>query len=375
MIDKIKEIPFVNLTGQYHEIKSEIDDAIHQVFESGVFSGGSFISKFEENFARIHQAKYCIAVNNGTSALCAILSALGVGSGDEVIVPTNTCFPTPEAVRLTGAIPIFVDCESRYYNIDPAKIEPAISTRTKAIIVVHLYGQPAQLEVIKNIADKYDLHLLEDCAQAHLAVYGNKPVGNFGVAAAFSFYPTKNLGAFGEGGAVLCNDEALNKKIRMLRNHGSSRKNYHEIIGNNYRMDSIQAAILTVKLKYIKKWTMNRRLNAMLYHKDLKDIEELTLPMTYPGAKHSFHQYVILSKKRDKLRRYLQLKGISTHIHYPIPCHLQTIFRESSSGIISLPISERLSSEILSLPINESLHQEDIFYITNHIKRFFEEGA
>ena len=368
-----RKITPLNLKAQYHSIKSEIDQAVMQVLDQGTFSGGRSISQFEKMFAQAHGSKYCIAVNSGTSALHAIILALEIGSGDEVIVPTNTCFPTPEAIRLTGAIPKFVDCEDKYYNIDPLKIEQAVTSRTRAIMAVHLYGQPAQLEEIKHIANKCQLYLLEDCAQAHLATYDRKLVGNFGIASAFSFYPTKNLGAFGEGGAVLCNDLALTKKIRMLINHGSSRKNHHELIGHNYRMDTLQAAILSVKLEHLDDWTNRRRQNAQLYHNQLSNVTELTLPKEAPRTQHSYHQYVVRLKQRDRLKEYLNDREVSTMIHYPIPCHLQKAFVDVTYEPLSLPVSEQHAHEVLSLPIHDQIQEEDVNFVADCIKSFYTE--
>jgi len=296
-----------------------------------------------------------------------------IGAGNEVILPTNTCFPTAEAVCMTGARPVFVDCEEDYYNIDSDQIEHVISENTRAIIAVHLYGQPAQMDRIKTIAQSQNLHLIEDCAQAHAASFNGTMVGNFGIAGAFSFYPTKNLGAFGEGGAVVTNNKDLAEHIRAFKKHGSSTKNLHEFIGHNYRMDSIQAAILSVKLKYLERWTNQRRENAACYYENLSGIGDLTLPQQHPLANHVFHQFVIRTRRRHDLQEHLKKNGIESAVHYPIPCHLQPALDHLNYKPGAFPISEQLSKEILSLPVAEHLQPEDISFIGDVITKFFAE--
>ncbi len=361
----------LDLSIQYQPLQTELNQAITSVLLSGHFSEGPLVAGFETQFAQSHQSTDCIALNSGTSALHAILLSLNITSGNEVILPTNTCFPTAEAVRMTDATPVFIDCEDSYYNIHPGQIESAITKQTKAIIAVHLYGQPARMDAIKSIADKYGLHLIEDCAQAHLASFDGTMVGNFGIAGAFSFYPTKNLGAYGEGGAVVTNDIRLAEKVRALKNHGSTKKNLHEFIGHNYRMDSIQAAILSVKLKYLERWTNQRRENAACYYENLSDIGDVIMPGQHPLAKHVFHQFVIRTKRRDQLQSYLLDKGIESAVHYPIPCHLQPALLHLGYKKGDFPVSEELSNEILSLPIAEHIKQQDVECICNHIKSFF----
>ena len=271
-------IKFVDLQRQYNNIRTEIDKAIKHVLESSSFVLGPFTEEFEKNFAQAHNAKHCITVNSGTSALYLILKALGIGEGDEVIVPVNTFIATAEAVSLNNAKPVFVDIDEKTYNINPDLIENYITSRTKAIICVHLYGQPAEIDNLTKIAKKHNLYLIEDACQAHIAEYKGKKVGTFEIAAAFSFYPGKNLGAYGEGGAILTNNDELAEKIRMLRDHGSRRKYYHEIIGGNFRMSSLQAAILNVKLKYLEEWTEKRRSIACFYNQLLSEVEDIIIP-------------------------------------------------------------------------------------------------
>jgi dTDP-4-amino-4,6-dideoxygalactose transaminase len=364
------KINFIDLKAQYLSIKEEIDEAIQSVLNSSSFSSGPFVKSFEENFARIHNSKYCVGVNSGTSALHITMWALGIGDGDEVIIPTNTFFATPEAVSLCGATPVFVDCEPEYCNIDTKKIEQAITKKTKAIIAVHLYGQPVKLNEIKSITEKNKLHLIEDCAQAHLSEYKGKLVGTYGICGCFSFYPGKNLGAYGEAGAVLTNDEGLYLKMQALRDHGSSKKYYHDVIGHNYRMEGMQGAVLDVKLNYLKKWTEQRRKHAELYKKYLADVQDVILPLEMPQTKHVYHQFVIRSPKRDELMIYLKENEIYTNIHYLVPCHSQKAYNFLHPLNEKFAVSEKYSREILSLPMYPELTEEEINYVCQKIREF-----
>lgn len=366
------KVKFLDLKEQYISIKSEIDNAIQEVLDKTSFAGGPFVDAFEEDFALAHHAKHCIAVNSGTSALHALLMALEIGKGDEVIVPANTFFATPQAVSLVGAKPVFVDCEEEYYNIDPDKIEQAITSKTKAIFAVHLYGQPAQMKQIKAISDRYGLLLLEDCAQAHLAQYEGKSVGTIGLAGCFSFYPGKNLGAYGEGGAILTNDDDLAQKLRLIRSHGSEQKYYHELIGHNFRMEGFQGAILKVKLKYLSQWTETRIKNANFYRDYLKDLRDITIPTELPGVKHVYHCYVVRTEMRDELIKFLEEEGVATGIHYPIPCHLQKAYNFLNYEKGSMPQAEQIARQILSLPMSEQLKPVEIEYVCERIMKFFQ---
>ncbi len=365
------KINFIDLTAQYLPIKDEIDDAIQNVINTSSFISGPFVKSFEDNFARAHGAKYCVGVNSGTSALHIALWALGIGKNDEVVLPTNTFFATAEAVSLCNATPVFVDCEPEYFNIDPEQIKKAITKKTKAILPVHLYGQPSQLDEIKAIAEKNSLFLIEDCAQAHLSEYRGKPVGTYGICGCFSFYPGKNLGAYGEAGAVTTNDEALYLKMLALRDHGSVKKYHHDYIGHNYRMEGIQGAVLNVKLKYLGEWTEKRRRNAALYRKCLEEITDVILPLEMPGAKHVYHLFVVRVPKRDVLMKYLNDNEIYTGIHYPIPCHLQKAYDFLHSSIEEFSVSEKYSKEILSLPMYAELSEREIEHISKQIKNFY----
>jgi dTDP-4-amino-4,6-dideoxygalactose transaminase len=365
------KVNFVDLKAQYLSIKDEIDEAIQNVIDNTAFVAGPFVKEFEENFAEAHNAKYCVGVNSGTSALNISAMALNIGADDEVIIPTNTFFATPEAFSLTAATPVFVDCEDSFYNIDPGKIEAAITEKTKAVVAVHLYGQPAKLDQIKEITDKHNLILIEDCAQAHTAEYKGKPVGTTGNVGCFSFYPGKNLGAYGEGGAVITNDEALYKRILALRDHGSSQKYYHDYIGHNYRMEGFQGAVLNVKLKYIHEWTESRRKNANLYCKYLSDIKEVILPKEMEDVKHVYHLFVVRVPQRNELMAYLKENNIYTGIHYPIPCHLQKAYEFLDYKEGDFPNAEKFAKEIVSLPMFAELKEEEIAFVAEKIREFY----
>jgi len=360
---------FVDLNAQYRTIKSEIDHAIQEVIHQSAFSAGPFVKSFEQNFAKTHQSKYCVGVNSGTSALHIALWALGIGTGDEVIVPSLTFIATAEAVSLCGATPVFADCDPDYYTIDPDDIEKRINSNTKAVLPVHLYGQPAKMDEIKAIADQHELLLIEDCAQAHLAEYKGKKVGTFGAAGCFSFYPGKNLGAYGEAGAVITDDDALYDRMLALRDHGSLKKYHHDLIGHNYRMDGLQGAVLDVKLKHLDAWTQARRKNAQVYRGCLEEIESLSLPIEMPDAVHVYHLFVVRAPHRDKLKMHLESHDIAVGIHYPIPCHLQNAYKMANSSIC--PVSERYAKEILSLPIHAEINKDDIRLIYEDIKTFY----
>jgi dTDP-4-amino-4,6-dideoxygalactose transaminase len=366
-----KEVKFLNLRKQYKSIESQIKEALHDVLESGSYSSGSHITKFEEAFAALHNAPYCCTVNSGTAALHVVMMALGISPGDEVIMPANTFFATPESVALCHATPVFVDCEDVYYNIDPSKIEEAITDKTKAIIAVHLYGQPAQMEKIKSIADKHNLYLIEDSAQAHLAEYKGQKIGTYGIAGCFSFYPGKNLGSYGEAGAVLVKDEELYKKIQAIKNHGSSVKYYHDYYGHNYRMESFQGAILNVKQKYIIEWTKKRQQIAKWYDKKLEGIPQIITPKIHPDCSHSYHLYVVQVPNRESFIKFLDEKGVQTGIHYPVPCHMHKASEGLNYKKNDFPNSEKLAQSIVSLPMCPELEEDDINYVAQVIQEFF----
>jgi len=363
------KINFVDLNKQYNHIKPEVDKAIERVIKNSSFIGGAEVSAFEEEFARYCDASCCVGVNSGTDALKFICMALGIEEGDEVILPVNTFIATALGVSSVGAIPVFVDCEDATYNIDTEKIEEKITSRTKAIIAVHLYGQPAEMDSILSIAERHKLHVIEDACQAHGAFYKNRRVGTFGVASAFSFYPGKNLGAYGDGGAVITNDVGITEKIKKLREYGQEEKYVHTEMGTNSRLDGLQAAILRVKLKYMDEWNDKRRSVAACYHDALKDFQ-IKLPVIRLDRSHVFHLFVIETDNREQLLEFLKQKEIFCGIHYPIPLHFQGAYRELGYKAGDFPVAERSASRILSLPIYPELKEEEINYIKDALNEF-----
>ena len=373
------QIPFLDLKVQYNSIREEVNKAIQNVLDNTAFVLGKSVVDFEKNFAAAHDVKHCIGVSSGTDGNHVGLWALGLSPGDEVIIPANTFIATAWGATLCGAKPVFVDCEKDSYNIDPVKVEEAITPKTKVIVAVHLYGQPANLDPLREIANNHKLYLVEDAAQAHIAEYRGKRVGGLSDAASFSFYPGKNLGAYGEGGAVTTNDDELADKAKMLRDHGARQKYVHESFGHNYRMEGIQGAVLGVKLKYLDKWTEGRRRVAEKYKERLTNIEQIVLPVEMPYAKHVYHLYVIQVKsqkskvknqKRDELQKFLSDKGIATGLHYPIPLHLQKCFNELGYKKGDFPVTENLATSGLSLPMYPELTDEQIDHICDSIKSF-----
>jgi dTDP-4-amino-4,6-dideoxygalactose transaminase len=363
-------IPFVDLKHQYHEIKAELQEAIEGVLERGIFVGGDEVGGFEEEFAQYCGVRFAVGVGSGTEALYLALLACGVGSGHEVITVPNTFIATTEAITLTGAQPVFVDINSETYTMDADQIESTITGRTKAIIPVHLYGQPADMAPILAVAERHNLLVVEDAAQAHGAVYKGKKVGGFGTVACFSFYPTKNLGAYGEGGAVVTDNEEIAQRVMMLRDHGSKQKYSHETEGINSRLDTLQAAILQVKLRHLDRWNQQRGERAALYDAFLKDSEKVMRPTVREGCTHVYHVYVIRSTERDRLREHLGSKGIITGIHYPVPLHLQPAYSSLGLGEGTYPVTERAAREILSLPMYPELRGEDVETVAKVIKGF-----
>jgi len=364
------QIPLVDLKAQYLSIKKEIDEAIQKVLDSSNFILGEEVKKFEEEFADFCNAKYAIGVSSGTDALYLALKAIGIREGDEVLTTPNTFIATTEAITLAGGKIKFVDIVPETYNIDPSKIKIAISKKTKAIIPVHLYGQPSDMDPIIKKAKEYNLKVIEDAAQAHGAEYKGRRVGTLGHIACFSFYPGKNLGAYGDAGAVVTNDHEIAQKIAMLRNHGRIKKYEHEFEGINGRLDSLQANILLVKLKYIEKWNAKRIQKANIYNELLKNHNEIVKPQVFANSKHVFHLYVVRLKNRDKIQKKLKREGISTGIHYPIPLHLQPAYKNLGYKEQDFPVTEKLSKEILSLPIYPELSERQQLFVTKKLKEF-----
>ncbi|GIW27379.1 MAG: aminotransferase [Meiothermus sp.] len=363
------EIPFLDLRAAYLELKAEIDAAVLRSLESGWYIGGAEVEAFEAEYANYCGAQFCIGVGNGLDALHLSLKAFGVGPGDEVIVPSNTYIATWLAVTYSGAKPVPVEPDERTYNLNPALIEAAITPRTKAIIPVHLYGQPADLDPILEIARRYGLRVLEDAAQAHGARYKGKRIGAHGDAVAWSFYPGKNLGAIGDAGAVTTNNPELAERVSMLRNYGSRVKYVNELAGYNSRLDPIQAAVLRVKLAYLDEWNERRRLVAGLYLKQLANTG-LTLPYVPEWGEPVWHLFVLRSSERDQLQKHLASQGIGTLIHYPIPPHRQQAYAEMGLQEGCLPISEAIHREVLSLPIGPHLSMAQAGRVVEAVQSF-----
>jgi len=365
------EVPFLDLKAQLPQIRAEIEERFSIIINNTAFVCGREVKEFEETFTKLHETKYAVGLSSGTDGNHLALVCCGIKEGDEVILPVNTFIATAEAISYTGATPVFIDVGEKMFNIDVNKIEERITSRTKAINPVHLFGQPADLGSIKEIAEKYNILVIEDAAQSHLAEYNHKRVGGIGDIASWSFYPGKNLGAWGEAGAITTNNEQMYLKAKKMRDHGSERKYYHDLIGYNYRMSEFQAAVLNVKMKYIKQWTEMRRKIAEKYNERLKDIEEVITPTEMHGIKHVYHLYVVRAKERDKLQEYLKENGIGTGLHYPIPLHLQRAYAHLGYKKGDFPVAERLADEILSLPIYPELSEEQIEYVCQKIKDFY----
>jgi dTDP-4-amino-4,6-dideoxygalactose transaminase len=364
----MKQIPFLDLKALYLEIKEELDAAYRRVMESGWYILGQELEAFEKEFAKYCEAKRCIGVGNGLEALHLILRAMEIGPGDEVIVPSNTFIATWLAVSYAGATTVPVEPDERTYNINPNLIEASITHKTRAIIPVHLYGQPADMDPILEIAKRYKLKVIEDAAQVHGAKYKGKQTGGLGDAAGFSFYPGKNFGAFGDGGAVTTNDTKLAERIRSLRNYGSQVKYQHNIKGFNSRLDELQAAFLRVKLRKLDEWNERRKIIAGMYLKRLADVQGLILPYVPDWAEPVWHLFVIRTPKRDALQKHLEQNGIQTMIHYPVPPHKQQAYQEMNH--LNLPITERIHQEVLSLPMGPTTKEENALYVIDSIRKF-----
>lgn len=368
------KINFVDLKRQYESIKDEIDPAIQNVIENASFIMGPDMKEFEKEFAKFCGAKHCIGVDSGTTALSLAIKAIGIKPGDEVITVPNTFIATTLAVSDVGAKLKFVDIDPHTYNMSPDELEKAISEKTKLIIPVHLYGQCCDMDQIMKIADKHNIPVLEDACQAHGADFKGKKAGTFGIAGCFSFYPGKNLGAYGDGGAVITDDDQIAESIEMLRNYGQKKKYYHSLKGHNHRLDSIQAAVLRVKLKHLDSWNRSRNKNAQVYNKHLKKLigEKVIIPYEHGKGSHIYHLYVIRvpKDKRDGLIRYLAEKDIYAGIHYPIPIHMQDAYKELQEHIGKFPLTEKYAEEIVSLPMFPELTEEEIMFVCENIKEY-----
>ncbi len=363
-------IPYLNLAPVHNVIKKELDHAYQRVMDNSWFIGGEFCYKFEEEFAAFCQTKECVGVGNGLDAIRLILETYGIKENDEVIVPANTFIATALAVTQSGATPVFVDADIATYNINLLKIEEKITNKTKAIVVVHLYGRVVEMEQVSAIAKRYGLLVIEDCAQAHGAVYQGRRVGNLSDAAAFSFYPGKNLGALGDGGAVVTNDIELANKIRAIGNYGSYKKYDHQYIGCNSRLDELQAAFLIAKLKHLEGWNTERQRIALAYQTQIKN-DKLVLPQIPKEiAEHVFHIYPVLCNQREELIRYLTKCGIGTNVHYPTPIVEQNAYRKFNGTIEMYPVTKRICQDEVSIPLYPGLSDEMICYIVECLNKF-----
>jgi dTDP-4-amino-4,6-dideoxygalactose transaminase len=363
------KVPFVDLHSQYLSIKNDIDTAIASVITETAFIGGSYVKKFDQEYAAAYGAKHSIGVANGTDAIFIVLKMLGIGEGDEVITVANSWISTSETISQAGARPVFIDIEPDYYTIDPKKIEEKITPRTKAIIPVHLYGQPAAMDEIAAICKKHNLHLIEDCAQSHFAEFRGQRVGTFGIAATFSYYPGKNLGAYGDAGGIITNDDELAEKIRMYANHGALKKHQHFMEGINSRLDGIQAAILSAKLPHIHEWNQRRFENAMYYNELLTGTEGIITPKVRENCSHIFHLYVIRTQNRDQLQNELKEQGIETAIHYPTALPNMPAYKYLGHSQEDFPVASAYQSQILSLPMYPELTREQIEYVAETVTK------
>lgn len=364
------QVPFLDLKAQYRQIENEVLPMVTEAMTNGAFIGGPQVVGFESEFAEYCESKYCIGVGSGTDALRFTLMAGGIGPGDEVVTVANTFIATTETISQVGAVPVFIDVYPKTWNMDISKIEDAVSEKTKAIIPVHLYGQPADMAPILKIAEKYNLVVIEDACQAHGALHNDKKAGSMGTAGCFSFYPGKNLGAFGEGGAVVTQNERIADQIRMIRDHGQNEKYFHEIEGYNGRLDAIQAGILRIKLKRLADWNRARRENATCYSELLSKIPDITIPVDADFSASVYHLYVIQVDDRDRLQQFLKEKGIATGLHYPLPLHLQKAYNHLGYKAGDLPVTEMAAERLLSLPMYPELTRAQIEYVAESIKEF-----
>ena len=364
------KLHMVDVVGQYQKIKPDIDAALRRVIDSGQFILGKEVGEFECQIAGYLGVKYAVGCASGTDALQIAMMALGIGPGDEVITTPFTFVATTETIALLGAKPVYVDIDPKTFNIDPSRIEQAITAKTKAIIPVHLYGQPADMDPIMDVARKHDLKVIEDAAQAMGASYKGEKVCSFGDVSCISFFPSKNLGAFGDAGMVVTNDPDLGDRMKMITVHGSKVKYYHEILGVNSRLDTLQATVLSVKLRYLEQWNSARQRFANRYDELLEGLP-VQVPYVSPKCQHIFHQYTIRAPRRDALSAYLKEKQIPHAIYYPVPLHLQKAFSVTGNTRGDYPITEQASDEVLSIPMHTELTEEQLAYITRAIKEFY----
>jgi len=364
-------VPFLSFATMHEPIRDELLSAFEQVLDSNWFIMGNALEIFEKEYAAFNNVARTIGVSNGLDALYLSLKALGIGAGDEVIVPSNTYIATVLACSYVGAAPVFCEPDEKTFNLNPSAVAAAITEKTRAIMPVHLYGQSCAMDELMDIAKKHGLFVIEDNAQSHGSLFKSKITGSWGDLNGTSFYPGKNLGALGDGGAVTTNNDELAEKVRTLRNYGSSKKYYNEVIGHNMRLDELQAALLSVKLRSLDQWTRQRQEAALWYHDLLKDMNEIILPFVHPDATHVYHLFVIRTERRDELQQYLTGKGISTMIHYPVPPHLQQAYAHLGFQKGDFPIAERMADTCLSLPLFPGITYDMVKEVSDCLKSFF----
>ena len=364
------KVPFMDLAAHQAPFRSAYLRAVEQVIDSGAYAGGPFVERFEQEFAAYCGTRTAVGVGSGTEALWLTMLAMGIGPGDEVITVPMTFVATVEAIRFTGARPVFVDIDPMTYTMDPAAVERAVTVRTKAIMPVHLFGQPAAMRPLVEIARRHRLRVIEDAAQAHGAEYAGEKAGSLGDAGCFSFYPGKNLGAFGEAGAVTTDDERLAQRLRALRDHGQSKKYQHEVLGWNARMDGIQAAVLSAKLPHLDAWNHARRGNSLHYRRALSGIREITLPAEALATGHAWHIHAVRARGRQGLLKWFQQEGIGYGLHYPVPVHLQPACRDLGYQTGDFPVSEQCADEFVSLPIGPELNQASLDQVISALVRW-----
>ena len=361
-------VPFLDLNAHHAAFRGEFDRAIGEVIDSGAFAGGPFVEKFEADFAAYNHSQYAVGLGSGTEALWLALLACGIGPGDEVITVPSTFMATAEAITYCSARPVFVDVDQSTYTMDPVELEKAVTAKTKAVIAVHLFGQAADMDPILEFAREHDLFVIEDAAQAHGAEYKGRKVGALGDVGCFSFYPGKNLGAFGEAGAIVTDNVELQEKIRILRDHGQVRKYRHTMIGWNCRMDGIQAAVLSVKLQYLERGNLLRRVHALQYNRAFQGVEEVVTPFEAAYARHVYHIYAIRVQERDQVMWLLKEKGIQCGVHYPVPIHLQKAYQSLGYKNGAFPISEQIAKEFISLPMFPELTKAQVEMVALCVK-------
>lgn len=369
------KVPFLDLQAHHAPLRSEFDRAIREVIDSGAFAGGPFVAAFEKDFAAFCDCEHAVGLGSGTEALWLALLAADIKAGDEIITVPNTFMATAEAISYCGAKPVFVDVNERTYTMDPNALEDALTPQTRAIIPVHLFGQTADMDPILEFARQHDLLVIEDAAQAHGATYHGRKAGSLGDAGCFSFYPGKNLGAFGEAGAVVTRNTALRDKIRILRDHGQVRKYHHTMVGWNCRMDGIQGAILRIKLRHLERGNQLRRQHALQYGQLLADIDEILKPVEAPYAKHVYHVYAVRVQDRDDILGKLAEEGIECGVHYPVPLHLQEAYRGLGYREGAFPVAERIAREFVSLPMFPELNEKQIEIVAGVLKASIAIGA